>query len=269
MTTLFLLAHQDDEIGVFHELSRCKRFDGTILCAFLTNGAWGGVASTTRNAESRKSLQSLGISDAEMRFIGTEIDIPDGALVEHLERCYSALHELIEHASTSRTPIKRIIMHAWEGGHQDHDSAHLLGLALALQHKLTAVSRQFPLYRHKSRGKGIAFAAPIAENGAIEKSEINLREKLNCLRLLMNYRSQWKVIARLLPYILTTYLVDGSQKLQPITPMRVQNSPNTPPMLYETWGLYSYQMFRSFAEPFIERRIAEAARMLADGGKGA
>ena len=38
-------------------------------------------------------------------------------------------------------------MHAWEGGHQDHDAVHIVGVRSAQRCGVLASSRQFPLYR--------------------------------------------------------------------------------------------------------------------------
>ena len=161
MTTLFLFAHQDDEIGALHEVAEIKRLGGTAVCVFLTNGAWAGVTSSERNAESTKTLAALGVSPSETHFLGTDIGVPDGGLIEHLELCFDAVSELITDLQARGTPVTRIVMHAWEGGHQDHDAGHLLGVALAHQFDVLAESRQFPLYRMPASRWTMTFARPL------------------------------------------------------------------------------------------------------------
>lgn len=255
MTTLFLFAHQDDEIGVFHEIAECKRIDGQVDCVFITNGAWAGVTSERRNAESRKTLRALGLTDREFTFLGTTLSIPDGVAVEYLERCFQALCQFIEVRKTNGAAIDRIVMHAWEGGHQDHDSVHLLGVALAARYGLMGRSWQFPLYRRPERRFSKSFGAPLPANGRAEVVHIPLSRRITGLRLLANYSSQKRVILRLLPHVLRHYLIGGVQLLQPVSALRVDEAPNTPPMLYEDWHLYTYARFRKNADPFIERHI--------------
>ncbi|MBK9078040.1 MAG: PIG-L family deacetylase [Hyphomicrobium sp.] len=255
MTTLFLFAHQDDEIGALHEVAEIKRLGGTAVCVFLTNGAWAGVTSAERNAESTKTLAALGVSPSETHFLGTDIGVPDGGLIEHLELCFDAVSELITDLQARGTPVTRIVMHAWEGGHQDHDAGHLLGVALAHQFDVLAESRQFPLYRMPASRWTMTFARPLPANGVVETTRIPLLSRLRYLSLLANYRSQLRVIAKLLPLLIREYATSGVQKLQPVSLSRVRQAPAPPPMLYEIWKLYSYDRFKGRAKVFVEKHL--------------
>lgn len=254
MTTVFLFAHQDDEIGVMSAL-RSAAADDAALCVYLTNGVWAGVASATRDAESRKVLNALGVKPHFIHTVGSQLDIPDGRLVEHLDRVLDAVSNIVATAHANR-PVKRIVTHAWEGGHQDHDAGHLIGLALAHQFDVMSESRQYGLYRRAPQGRKILFASPMPENGPVETTPIPFSTRIQNLRLLTAYRSQARVIARLLPLILGDYIKHGAQRLQPLSIARVHEHPNTPPMLYETWNMFSYARFVKLAQPFIARHIA-------------
>lgn len=255
MSTLFLFAHQDDEIGVLHEIAEAKRRGEQITCAYMTNGAWAGVTSERRNAESLAALAALGVTHSDAIFLGTSLAIPDGRLVENLERALDGVCQLIEQRRSEGHDIRRIVMHAWEGGHHDHDAVHLLGLAAAQRNGLVDVSRQFPLYRRQASGSAMAFAAPLESNGPVETAHIPVLRRLAQLRILTNYRSQARVMLRLLPLILRDYATSGTQKLQGISVSRVRTIPNAPPMLYEIWKLYSYADFVRHTEPFIARHL--------------
>ncbi|MEQ1652382.1 MAG: PIG-L family deacetylase [Hyphomicrobium sp.] len=255
MSTLFLFAHQDDEIGVLHEIAEGRRRGEQITCAYMTNGAWAGVTSERRNAESLAALAALGVTRSDAIFLGTSLAIPDGRLVENLERALDGVCQLIEQRRSEGHDIRRIVMHAWEGGHHDHDAVHLLGLAAAHRHGLIDTSRQFPLYRRPSVGTSMAFAAPLDSNGPVEKTHIQPLRRLAYLRILTNYSSQIRVILRLLPHILRDYVTVGAQKLQPVSLSRVREIPNAQPMLYEVWKLYTYDAFRNHTEPFIARHL--------------
>ena len=259
MTTLFLFAHQDDEVGALHVVADSKRRGSNVMCAFLTNGAWAGVTSETRNAESRKALSAIGVGSQEINFVGTGLGVPDGALVEHLEHSFSSLCEIVERLSADGTPVTRIIMHAWEGGHQDHDSVHILGVALARRYDLLDASRQFPLYRRSDNRVSLGFASPLASNGPVELMLIPWAQRLKYLAILTSYKSQLRVIVKLLPHIMRDYATSGTQRLQRLSVSRLAQDPNVPPMLYETWNLYTYQRFRDAAQPFIDRHITNTA----------
>ena len=255
-TTLFLFAHQDDELGVMSEIEETRARGERAVCAYLTNGAWAGVGEARRNAESTVVLAALGVGSSDIAFIGSTQAIPDGRLVEHLERAMAALDSLIGEIGD----VGRIVMHAWEGGHHDHDATHLVGLAAAVRHDLLARCRQFPLYRGPTGRIFSTFAKPLAANGVVERRRIPWASRLGYWLLLRHYRSQWKVMARLAPLLAWDYLADGCQKLQAVSLVRAGLPPNNGVMLYEIWRLYSYVEFRRYATPFIVGHLAPVGR---------
>lgn len=266
MTTVYLFAHQDDEIAVLHLVAEAKSRGERLACVYLTNGAWAGVTSGVRNAESAKSLAALGVAPDEMIFLGTTLDVPDGALVEHLDRSFSALIQIADNLQGTSNKVRRFVMHAWEGGHQDHDAVHILGCALARHFGVTEHSRQFPLYRKSDSRWTMGFASPLTANGAVETFRIPVSRRFKNLRLLANYRSQARVMLKLLPLIIRDYVTSGDQRLQPINAARLYDLPNTQPMLYETWKLYTYERFRQNAQPFIGQHFPIAAAPLSPQG---
>ena len=230
-----------------------------MTCVYLTNGAWREVSPDSRNAESSAALAHLGVPGEQIRFLGTELGIPDSALVEHLERCWTELTVLADHIGK----IDRVVMHAWEGGHHDHDAAHLLGLALASRCRVLEASRQFPLYRAPGGRFRVTYAAPLPANGPTERTPIPWKSRFAHLARLRFYPSQMKTIVKLSPWMAWDYLTDGCQKLQPVSLRRVAEPPSTRPMLYETWKLYTYDAFNRHAAEFVARhpelRVTSAA----------
>ena len=71
-------------------------------------------------------LRHLGIAPEQVVFLGSEFQIPDGYLVNRFEKWFELLLEKVEGHM-----FDEIYAPAWEGGHQDHDAAFLIGLALA------------------------------------------------------------------------------------------------------------------------------------------
>src|SRR5882724_6645887 len=120
MRILFVFAHQDDEIAAAPRIRRAVAAGDEIACAFLTDGK----NPIIRDEESRRALVSLGVTD--IAFIGSENQIADGTLVENLDRSLMLLSARADRADEVWTL-------AWEGGHQDHDAAHLVALAFARQ----------------------------------------------------------------------------------------------------------------------------------------
>lgn len=265
MTTLILLAHQDDELGVMSEIESDLGEGRRVVCAYLTSGAWAGVSAERRNRESLAALSRLGLERDRVRFIGGAAGIGDGRLVEHLDTALAAVSRLARQLGD----VDRILVHAWEGGHHDHDAVHLVGLALARELGLLDRTRQFPLYRSPGAEGRIAFKAPLAANGPVERHPIPPLARLRYLLALRHYPSQLRVMAQLAPRFMWDFLADGCQKLQPVTETRVTERPNEGTMLYEQWGLYTYERFRAAAQRFVESRFTSAkagAARISGGG---
>jgi hypothetical protein len=148
--------------------------------------------------------------------------------------------------------ITAIHLHAWEGGHQDHDAAHVLALAYARRRGLVGVCRQFPLYRVGPGLLDIAVCAPLPENGPVESRRIPWTRRLAYVALCLSYRSQVKSFLYLLPALAMHYVLKGSQDLQPTDPKRIFGRPHEGALLYERRGFDKADAFRSAVAPFIE-----------------
>lgn len=264
MTTLILLAHQDDELGVISEIESDLAAGRRVVCVYLTNGAWAGVSAERRNRESLAALSRLGLASDRVRFLGGEQGIGDGRLVEHLDAALAAVSRLARQLGD----VDRILIHAWEGGHHDHDAVHLVGLALARELGLLAVTRQFPLYRSPGVEGRLAFKAPLSANGPVERHPIPPLARLRYLLALRHYPSQLRVMAQLAPRFLWDFIVDGCQKLQPVSEARAAERPNTGTMLYEQWGLYTYERFHAAARRFVETRLSPPTGRAASAAGG-
>src|SRR5258708_5499158 len=120
MRLVFVFAHQDDEIAAALRIRRAIAAGDEVACAFLTDGK----NPIVRDEESHRALASLGVTD--VAFIGSEHQIGDGTLVENLDRALMLL-------STRFDGADEVWTLAWEGGHHDHDAAHLVALAFAVE----------------------------------------------------------------------------------------------------------------------------------------
>lgn len=252
MTTVFLFAHQDDEIGVFHEITDTVARNERAVCVYLTNGAWAGVQPEQRNAESSAVLRRLGVMAEDIKFVGTRLSIPDGSLVECLDQCLESILAEVQ----ALGDVTRVIVPAWEGGHHDHDAAHLIALAVANHVGLIETSWQYPFYRAPAIRFFLSLAAPLEANGPVTVRPMGWRERIGYLAMLRRYRSQWPVMLRLGPLLAWSYLTNGTQKLQKLNVQRAFEIPMAQPLLYETWDLYSYERFRTYAEPFVALYLA-------------
>jgi LmbE family N-acetylglucosaminyl deacetylase len=247
-TTAFLLAHQDDELGCLPEIEAVLHSGGMAVCIFLTNCAGRGAEPNRRNRESLRALTRHGLAAADIHFLGTDLKVPDGALVEHLGKVDAALREALAAAA----PVGRIVVHAWEGGHQDHDAAHLLGIGAAVRLGILNESRQFPLYRASRQGPFpyVAFA-PLPQNGAVDVRRFSRLSGLRYLRTALGYRSQWRAVLGLLPFLVYRYACRPRQHLQPLSVARAADRPHTGRLLYEAMGRMTYRHFRERADAYL------------------
>src|SRR5437763_1655897 len=166
-------------MGAFRTIERCLQAGGALVVAYLTDGGARGVPPALRNAESLQVLGQLGVRPDQVHFLGTELDVPDGHLVSHLETVYRRLLTL--RPTTIYTT-------AWEGGHPDHDAAALLAVALGRTLGIADDVWQFSLY-NAVRWPLLSVFHPIAAAGLIHRERIPPRRRLAYLASLARYRS--------------------------------------------------------------------------------
>ena len=171
---LFLFAHQDDEFGVYGFIAREVARGAQVQCAYLTDGGWGNQDIGVRNAESLAVLADLGIAPEAVAFVGQAASIGDGTLHRRLDDAWRSLDALL-----MNNRFDRIYMPAWEGGHQDHDAAHLIGLRISCSHGLLSGARQYSLYN----GFGLVGPLfhvlwPLATNGPVENLRLRMTDRL-------------------------------------------------------------------------------------------
>jgi LmbE family N-acetylglucosaminyl deacetylase len=225
MSKLYVFAHQDDEVAIAPRIARDVASGARVVCAFLTDGG----APAVRDAESRAVLASLGVHD--VIFVG----LPERTLVEHLEEAYHALKE---------RDAEEIITLAWEGGHQDHDAAHLVALALA---KIKGVRcLEFPLYRGYFR---VLSPLRVSERRRLTARDVAKRAML-CWRYPSQRRS-WLWLGWWLWLRWSEVVCEARAE-------RVLDAPGKR-LLYERRFRFPRERFFAAARPFIEQRIVQRA----------
>jgi LmbE family N-acetylglucosaminyl deacetylase len=233
---LFVFAHQDDELAAAQSI----RTNPDVACVYLTDGA-SRVPAERRNAESLAALAELGVAAERIAFLSIA---PDGQLVEHLDDALAALE-----ARFAGLPITGVGLLAWEGGHQDHDAAHLVGLAFAQRRGVEAF--EHPLY--SAEGKLPRVFTPVGDGWLAAR--IPRRDAWRILRLVRHYRSQRSTWAALLPEASFRLLLFGRTHLRAADPRRLFTPPHRGRLLYERRFHVPYARFRSAAGPFVERHF--------------
>ncbi len=247
---LFLFAHQDDEFGVFAAIEQAVACGQRPVCVYFTNGA-ATVAAERRDAESRAVLLRLGVAAEDMHFVGSRLGLADGSLYQHCEQAFTATAQILALLPAPQT----VYLHAWEGGHQDHDAAHVISLALA-QRWPQAELRQFALY-HGARLPGSLFRvlAPLAENGPVSRFSVPWPARWRHLRLCWGYPSQLKTWIALFPFVLWHALGGGAQQWQAIAHHRLQQRPHAGPLLYESRRAESWERVKTALDAFSSRHL--------------
>jgi LmbE family N-acetylglucosaminyl deacetylase len=244
---LFLFPHPDDEFAVAQPLADLRARGAAVHCVYLTDGGYGGQATDRRRGESLRVLAALGVDAAAVEFHA----FTDGRLHDSLEPALAALMQ----SRQRLPPLDRLYFPAWEGGHQDHDAAHLLGVALASVAGVEA--RQFPLYQGAGLpGPLFRVMAPLRANGTSDVRTLSVGERIAQLRRCLAYPSQWKSWIGLWPLLAWHLLVDGRFHLQPVSRERVRERPHAGALLFERRGFLTASEFAASAEPFIAKHLA-------------
>ena len=257
-TNIFLFAHQDDESGVFYEIHRLVNSGQNVIVIYLTSGSSTGRPAPSRDLESISVLEEIGVHKKNIYFLGREEGIPDGGLSKYLEIAFQSVLALFNKID----PPRCLYFLAWEGGHQDHDAVHLIGLALGSRLDMLNNCYQFPLYTGKSL-PSIFFKLffPFSENGQILLSRIPWRQRLKFTLYCLSYPSQKKTWIGLLPFFVFHYIFRGTQILQPVSAARAMQKPHSGVLLYERRGAYSQNAFIQDTNNFCRLRIFQSDRV--------
>ncbi len=247
-TGLFILAHPDDEVVFAPLLARLASERRQARVIYLTDGSSGATPSV-RNAETVRALASLGISAAQLCFAGHQRGIRDGQLHRHLDDALDAVEEWAARCG----PIDSTYTLAWEGGHPDHDAAHVVAAAFAARHRLGDSAWQVPFYRASDLWPAPFFqvGSPLAANGPIVSIPLQGPERRLPISLMRFYPSQWRSFAGLGPLIAWRALTRDALLLQRVRWERLGERPTTWPLLYESRNGVSFDEFLAASGPFL------------------
>lgn len=232
---VFLLAHQDDEFGVFPLIEFLVRRGSKIMCMFLTASA-DAVIARKRDAESIKVLAGFGLPVDNLNFLGNSLGVHDGELHLHAARVAREVERIL----INRLPV-RLYVPAYEGGHHDHDSTCAIGAWLGGRIEARSVM-QFPLYHGKGLpGPWFKVASPISENGEGIHIRYSLRDALRYSLFCLQYHSQWRTWLGLFPFLLFVSMMRRAQVLQPLSRRIFSTRPHSGDLFYERRFGVKYQ----------------------------
>lgn len=253
MISVFLFSHPDDEFAVYPLIEKEAAVPGRrVFCFFLTDGGFGQQDPLTRIRESRSVLFRLGVGVESVFFSGYDLGIPDGALHTRLKDVFDELVLRLDNIAN----INSIYIPAWEGGHQDHDAAHVIGLAIAVRYGLTGRTFQFPIYS----GAGLAgpffrVMTPLPANGAIINEKMSIKNRFRFLAFCLVYRSQIRTWTGLFLFVMIRYIFIGEVHIQLANIARISEPPHPGRLLYERRGFSAWNDFWMHVNFFAEKNI--------------
>ncbi|MDH4023410.1 MAG: PIG-L family deacetylase [Gammaproteobacteria bacterium] len=250
---LVLLAHQDDEVAFSPIIALVRAQGRPLRVVYLTNGGARSQTPARRAAESERALAALGVPRSEIRFLGTDLSIPDGELFRHFPSSYSALLDDCRDIHD----LGAVLTLAWEGGHPDHDATHVLAMKLARERGADDRTWQVPFYRAADRGVPFfSMFAPLTCNGPVQELPAAHQDALLRAAMMRYYRSQWRTFAGLGPAILWHALIGTPARIQKVQVRRTLGRPTAGPLLYERRNRISFAEFAEHANSFLEQSVS-------------
>lgn len=179
-------------------------------------------------------------------FLGSEVPIPGGNLVRHLDIALTWLDEAMK-----GVPLEEIYCLAWEGGNQDHDASQLVAAAFARRRGMLDRCRELPLYRAWI-GRLFRVFSPLNGSKGWQVRRVSLRDGLRLSVLPWRYRSQLFSWLGLFPEAFVKLAIMRREVMRPVNPSRFLSRPHAGPLFYERRRRYDYDQFAAGATSFIQ-----------------
>lgn len=245
----FVLAHQDDEMGVYPIIERAIADGNMPVCIYLTSGAQNKQKKIKlREKESTSVLLKLGVSPDNIYFLGSAQNIGDGELIDSLDLAAKSLIPILE----SYINISNVFVHAYEGGHHDHDASFIIVAYCLHVLSLGSIGLQFPMYR-SSFSSFLPYVVNqcLIENGTSKQIIYDRWNSLRYFKLTLIYRSQWKSMLGLVPFYLFFWFLQPVFKYQSVNIFRGRARPHKGELLYEKHRRFTFSKFESRATAFL------------------
>ncbi|MEM6415335.1 MAG: PIG-L family deacetylase [Pseudomonadota bacterium] len=243
---LFLLAHPDDEILVRPLIVRSLKANGAIV-VYLTKG--NGNDAQIRPLEALKALEDIGVPKQAVFFIGHELDILDGKAISNLQPLFDRLTD-----QAFLPSIGSLVTHAFEGGHPDHDAAHIIGLKLAHFFSISQVSFAIPFYRRSKSGfPPYIVQYPPPDVPGFQRIHLDFDEAITIVLAIRHHPSQIKTFIGLGPWLIMRAIFDRTLYVQKLSESVAPNRPMDEPLLIEKRYNVLFQNIAKEAHSFLER----------------
>ncbi len=245
--TLFVFAHQDDEYfalpWIYEELSEGAQ----LLCVYLTDGSRTAPAQV-RDAESRAVLRDAGVPDSSIVFLETEIGrIPDQKLPEYALAAVNALERWMERNGFKPS---RIYAPSYEGGHPDHDAAHMIAAVVSRKCGILSEAWHFSLYNgFECRRPFFATMHQLPTDEITRSTNLSFSMRWKMTNACWHYASQRRTWIGLFPGALYTRAIAGPERVVRFNLDRLRERPHEGELLYERMFNTSYEQFQNCTGP--------------------
>jgi len=246
---LFVFAHQDDEYAASPWIAEERAVGARVSCIYLTDGA-SKVSAEIRDAESLAVLTSLGIPAEDVSFLHDGQRIGDGKLSAHAEHAYT----LVQKWCTLNASVSRIYAPAWEGGHPDHDAAHVIAVLIALRHSIIASAWQFSLY-HGYRSLPHPFFRSLSQLPGLSPQRTlhhSFADGRFYANLCWRYPSQRRTWIALFPEAFLRRAILRRESIVACDPSRVFTRPHAGTLLYERLFGMRYEQLHEHLSPLLK-----------------
>jgi LmbE family N-acetylglucosaminyl deacetylase len=237
---LYILAHQDDELGCAAKIMSDIRNGKNASVLWVTDGALH-VPATTREKESREAMRLLGVKQENLFFLG----YPDASGYKHVKEAFADALKVAKMLSPAE-----ITSIAYEGGHIDHDLTSLIASLVVKSIGTNPPHYEFPLY-NTFRGS-YRYARFLPRDGT-ETLTVRLDKKMAQTKtsLLDVYESQASIVSPLRTIMTGKLLKEESYRA---TPAYDYLKPPTEGRLgyeYSTTMPRTFSDWLEYVEPFL------------------
>jgi hypothetical protein len=236
-SAIFLLPHQDDEVGIFQKIVDELNDGNKVFCLYFTRSL-DDKKNGIRELESLNVLLEYGVKRENVLFVGRLLGIEDKNLCLHILKAKKWLDDWL----STRPFISNIYVPAWEGGHPDHDCLNAIAATLTKQEDFKNRVWQFPLYNsNKCFPYFYRIQSILCENGALKTGRISFRNRFRFMRSCLKYPSEWLAWLGLFPFFFFNYIFIGKQLLQPVQIKRLEHRPHSGKLYYEVRNFKTWQ----------------------------
>ena len=252
-TSIFILSHQDDEIGIFEILRLASEKKEKVYIFYMTNGSIKTEIPKNkifyRDKESMSVLKNFGLNNKNVIFFGRLNNIPTCYLYKKLDLAYKKLNNFI-----NKIPGEiKIYTHSWEGGNEDHDACNILVKKILNSSSNIDESYQFPLYNADTPYFFYKVQKFIKNDRKSPKIKINLINRIRYIKYLFYYKFQLRVWLGLYPFLIKNFLFNKYMQIQYLNKNLDFKKPHKGKLLYEKFKRCNYYDFSRSVKSFLKR----------------